>query len=258
MASASASSADVPVPAPVSVSARRSASTIRSTGSSAVSPRSTRRLIWPVPMMTGRRGSRLAMGGVKRGGGRHYNPPIDILILCTGNICRSPMAEALLRHKLELAGIDATVSSAGTWRAGEPAAPGSFNAMATRSLDLSAHRSVLLDIEAVRRADLVIAMAREHVREVLVLDPPSLAKTFTLKELVRRAEALGPTDLPFDRWLVHVGQGRQARQMLGASRDDDVADPIGQADDVFVGTANELDRLLDRLVPHLVATAKAA
>lgn len=198
------------------------------------------------------------MGGVKRGGGRHYNPPIDILILCTGNICRSPMAEALLRHKLDLAGIDATVSSAGTWRAGEPAAPGSFNAMAARRLDLTSHRSALLDIEAVRRADLVLAMAREHVREVVVLDPPSLAKTFTLKELVRRAEALGPTPLPFDQWLAHVGQGRQARQMLGASRDDDVADPIGQPDGMFLDTADELESLIDRLVPLLALTAKVA
>ena len=185
-------------------------------------------------------------------------PTIDILILCTGNICRSPMAEALLRHKLDLAGIDATVSSAGTWRAGEPAAAGSVNAMATRRLDLASHRSTLLDIEAVRRADLVIAMAREHVREVVVLDPPSLAKTFTLKELVRRAEALGPTPLPFDRWLAHVGQGRQARQMLGASHDDDVADPIGQSDNVFLDTAGELDSLFDRLVPLLAVTAKVA
>jgi protein-tyrosine phosphatase len=198
------------------------------------------------------------MGGVKRGGGRHYNPPIDILILCTGNICRSPMAEALLRHKLELAGIDATVTSAGTWRAGEPAAGGSILAMVGRGLDLSPHVSTLLDIEAVHRADLVIAMAREHVREVVVLDPPSLAKTFTLKELVRRAEALGPTPLPFDRWLAHVGQGRQARQMLGASRDDDVADPIGQSDDRFLDTADELESLIDRLVPLLAVTAKVA
>jgi protein-tyrosine phosphatase len=198
------------------------------------------------------------MGGVKRGGGRHYNPPIDILILCTGNICRSPMAEVLLRRKLDVAGIDATVTSAGTWRAGEPAAGGSINAMAARRLDLSSHRSTLLDIEAVREADLVIAMAREHVREVVVLDPPSLAKTFTLKELVRRAEALGPTPLPFERWLAHVGQGRQARQMLGASRDDDVADPVGQPDDLFLDTADELESLIDRLVPLLAVTAKVA
>ena len=165
------------------------------------------------------------------------------------------MAEALLRHKLDAAGVPATVSSAGTWRAGELAAAGSVNAMAARRLDLAAHRSTLLDRAAVQRADLIIAMAREHVREVVVLDPPSLAKTFTLKELVRRAEDLGPSSLPFERWLAHVGQGRQARQMLGAAPKDDVVDPIGQPDKVFLDTADELERLIDRLVPHLASTA---
>ena len=105
---------------------------------------------------------------------------IDIVLLCTGNVCRSPMAEVLLRERLRAAGVAATVSSAGTWRAGEPASGGSLRAMQARGMDLSDHRSRLLDRDAVDGADLVVGMAREHVREVAVLVPELFGRTFTL------------------------------------------------------------------------------
>ena len=54
------------------------------------------------------------------GSARTYNPPIDVLLLCTANQCRSPMAEVLLRHHLAAAGIEATVSSAGLYEGGAP------------------------------------------------------------------------------------------------------------------------------------------
>jgi protein-tyrosine phosphatase len=91
------------------------------------------------------------------------------------------MAEVLLRRHLEQAGVDATVSSAGLLRGGVAATDHGVAAMADRGLDLSRHASRRIDADMLERADLVIAMARQHVREAAVLVPGVLSKTFTLK-----------------------------------------------------------------------------
>lgn len=165
------------------------------------------------------------------------------------------MAAALLRQKLEAAGADVTVSSAGTWREGEAASPGSVKAMASRGLVLDDHRSRILAAEMLEAADLVIAMAREHVREAVVIDPPAFTKVFTLKELVRRAEAAGPRAF-FEEWLTALNQDRPGKGLLGASEEDDVADPIGHPDARYRETAQEIEDLIDRLVPLLVASVR--
>lgn len=158
------------------------------------------------------------------------------------------MAEALLRHRLAAAGIAGTVSSAGLWRAEEVASDGSVRAMAKYGLDLSEHRSRLLSRQLIDDADLVIGLACEHVREVVVLVPEAFGRSFTLKELVRRGEAVGPVTGSLERWLDAVNDGRQLADLLGASTDDDVADPIGRSDAVYRRTAAELSSLIDRLV----------
>ena len=66
---------------------------------------------------------------------------IEVLLLCTGNICRSPMAEALLRHRAEQEGLDLTVSSAGILFDDRPATEEAVDAMARLGIDLSSHRS---------------------------------------------------------------------------------------------------------------------
>ena len=96
-------------------------------------------------------------------------PPIDILVVCTGNTCRSPMAEALLRDELAKLGIDARVHSAGTlaWKGG--ASDGAQAAMAERAIDLSAHRSRRLEPEMVRERR---PRARHDPGPRLVVDDP--------------------------------------------------------------------------------------
>lgn len=106
----------------------------------------------------------------------------------------------------------------------------------------------------VRSADLLIGMAREHVREAVVLDPDAFARTFTLRELVRRGEAVGHRRVeggrlePFDVWLERVGRGRRTVDLLGHDDSDDVADPMGMSKRVYERTAVELETLVDRLV----------
>jgi protein-tyrosine-phosphatase len=96
-----------------------------------------------------------------------------ILLVCTGNTCRSPLAEALLRRKLAERGVDGVeLSSAGTgaWD-GAPASEGAYLVALEHGLDLSAHRARLLTRELVGTADLVLTMARHHLARVEQLAP---------------------------------------------------------------------------------------
>ena len=162
------------------------------------------------------------------------------------------MAEALLRQHLASAGIDAQVSSAGLYPGGRPATAHGIEVMAARGLDTSGHRSRQLARALVEPADLVIGMAREHVREVAVIDSGALDRTFTLKELVRLGEAAGPraADEPLAAWLGRIRRGRERQALLGIGHDPayDVEDPVGRGREDYEATAHELDVLVARLV----------
>lgn len=183
---------------------------------------------------------------------RHLRSGIDILLVCTANQCRSPIAEALLRRRLDQAGVSATVTSAGLRSGGQRATDHSIATVAARGLDLSAHRSRQLDAALIRSADLIICMAREHVREVAVIEPEALARSFTLKELVRASEAVARChrEESLDEWLGRLRAGRRRAGLLGAGYDEafDVADPTGKRRSDHERTVDELDRLLGRLV----------
>lgn len=162
------------------------------------------------------------------------------------------MAEVLLRRHLTEAGIDATVHSAGLYPGGSPATDHGVAAMARRGLELHQHRSRTVDRAMVESADLIVGMAREHVREAAVLVNGALAKSFTLKELVAAAEAVEPRQ-PTERvadWLARVGAGRHPGALVGVGHDDrlDVADPVGRGEADYEVTATLLDDLLGRLV----------
>ena len=163
------------------------------------------------------------------------------------------MAEALLRQRLDAAGVGARVHSAGLLADGNPASPDAVELMTGMGLDTTGHRSRRMTREMVAGADLVLAMAREHLREAVVLEPAAWPRTFTLKELVRRAEAVGPrpADEPLDRYLSRVGQGRDRSALLGESGDDDVDDPYGLGAAFYRRTVAELDDLTRRLIALL-------
>jgi protein-tyrosine phosphatase len=164
------------------------------------------------------------------------------------------MASAMLREKFERVGapgsVNAVVESAGFGFDDEGAHPASIAALAERGIDLRAHRSRRLAAEHIRNADLVLVMERAHVRKVSTFDPSAWARTFTLKEFVRRAEQSGPRPAGADlrEWASHVHEGRSVDDLLGAADADDLEDPFGRSARAFERSANELDDLLDRLI----------
>ncbi len=160
------------------------------------------------------------------------------------------MAQVLLQHLLDERGAEARVHSAGELRSGVPASPGSVRAMAARGLDLRHHRSRTMTAEQLTGADLVICMARRHLREAVLAFPEAWPRTFTLKELVQRGELVGPRPpgLALQAWLDQVGEGRRTTDLVGDDPADDVEDPIGLPDSAYETTAAELAELIQRLV----------
>lgn len=89
---------------------------------------------------------------------------MNVLCVCTGNICRSPMLEYLLRAELPKYGItDARVSGAGTATVdGEPASENAVTAMNEIGIDISAHRSRQLTPAIVQETDIFVVMTPDH------------------------------------------------------------------------------------------------
>ncbi len=127
-----------------------------------------------------------------------------ILLVCTGNICRSPMAECIMRQEFEQRKEDIEIRSAGTgaWD-GASASEGAYLVSLENQLDLSHHRATLLTRDLVDEADLVLTMARHH--RVRVEELGGTGKTFLLGEYASEtgsnAEVCDPfgSDLPVYR-----------------------------------------------------------
>jgi protein-tyrosine phosphatase len=111
---------------------------------------------------------------------------MKILIVCTGNTCRSPMAEGVLRDAFNKLGYDENkvqVVSAGiTAQNGLPANEKAVKVLKDQGIDISEHESRQLSIALVRESDLILAMTRNHKHIIATMIPDAAAKTFTLKE----------------------------------------------------------------------------
>ena len=171
-----------------------------------------------------------------------------VLVVCTANQCRSPIAAALLARALGDA--DVAVLDAGTGESGYPVTGETLTTAARVGLDLSDHRSTTVDAALIDAADLVLTMERAHVRAIVLEQPEAWTKTFTLKELVRRADDVGsrPAGQELAEWLEALNEGRNRADLLGASPDDDVADPTGDRRADHGSMAEELDVLVTAAV----------
>jgi len=183
-----------------------------------------------------------------------------VIVVCTGNVCRSPIAEGLLRRATEHRPIGApiTVSSAGTagWE-GSPATPEAVEAAAERGVDISGHIATRLRPGMAAGADLVLCMAREH-RDLIARDEPDAAsRAFTLKELVRLLED-GARAAATPAARIAAAARARAGAPPTPNPDEDIADPLGLPLDGYRAIASELDDWIDRLVPALFDPAPAA
>lgn len=145
----------------------------------------------------------------------------NIMFVCTGNTCRSPMAEGAFRKLIKDSGVDdiAVYSSGAGALDGQPASRFAVEAVKLRDVDLTGHLSQALTRSLVDQSDLILALAATHYNTILGLSPQAFDRTYVLKSFPE------PGD---------VGEG--------------VIDPIGMPltmyNEVFLDIITELERLL--------------
>ncbi len=147
---------------------------------------------------------------------------LSVLVVCTANQCRSPLAEFALRRAAAGAGLGWTVSSAGT-RAVSGRGPDRqvSRILTDQGVDLTGWRSRRVDAESIEQSDLILVMSEHHRADIGMLVPSALPRTWLLLEYAARARG---SDLD-----------------SGTSDSFEVADPVGRSRRAFLRCARQLE-----------------
>lgn len=161
-----------------------------------------------------------------------------ILFVCTGNTCRSSMAEGLFKEMLKSRPDiqnEIKVISAGTgaWD-GDRASQYAIAVLREKGIDLKEHRSTALTLDIIKNADLILTMTTNHKFAILNLCPEAQEKVFTLKEYTGCEEA-DASKLNF------FGYGNPC----------DISDPFGQSIEVYRKSAEEIEQSLKKLIEKI-------
>ncbi|MEW1954952.1 low molecular weight phosphatase family protein [Terrabacter sp. NPDC080008] len=182
-----------------------------------------------------------------------------ILVICTGNVCRSPYIERRLRQLLD--GADVQVESAGTGAlVGSAIEPGSVDALGAVGADATGFASRQLTPALLDSADLVIAATQRHRADAVALHPRALRRTFTLGELAdlvhgadlveAAAETDTAPDAPWAAVVADIARGRRGLHPARPADESDIPDPYRQGAEAYAAMSTAIEAEI-----HTVATA---
>ena len=154
---------------------------------------------------------------------------MNIVIVCTGNTCRSPMAEAILKDILVKRGErieEFNITSAGISTIdGLDASKHSISALKEMNIDLKEHKSQLLTLDLIEKADLILTMTKSHKHIILNSVPQFSNKVFTLKEFADEGEI-------------------------------DILDPYGGSLEIYKVTAKDIQNTTNKIIDKILQKKK--
>lgn len=183
--------------------------------------------------------------------------PFRMLVVCTGNICRSPLIEQLLRARMTAAGIPAVLLSAGTQAVLRGAMTPEATALSLHYGGVPVeHRPRQLTAQLVAQADLVFTATREHRSEVVSLHPRAARYAFTLKQFSRLAGTFDPSPLQdpagaasaLRAYVEEVSARRGLSPPPADLSDDDIEDPYLQSQDCYDRVGCEIDEAVTTII----------
>jgi glycine hydroxymethyltransferase len=146
-----------------------------------------------------------------------------VLFICTGNVCRSPMAEGLFRHAVQGRGEYRVLSAGLGAMEGQPPSPYAVQAVKELGIDISSQRSRMLTPDLVDQADYIFGMTHSHIDTVMMLYPVAAEKTFLLRE--------------FDETLDQFEK--------------DISDPIGGSYEIYLTCRDQIEQGIPSLLKFI-------